>query len=149
MKHFIFIIVLCGVFFSHTTYIIAPFVTHETVEQKLHKVFGIKFEIAKAVFMAESSMNNEAKNYNCLYPVKQKDGTTKLKSTFCKKEDKEKAWSVDCGPAQINVKGKICPKKLMTLEGSIPTIEKIYKTQGLNAWVAYKTGSYKKYMVNL
>jgi len=37
----------------------------------------------------------------------------------------------------------------MTLEGSIPTIEKIYKTQGLNAWVAYKTGSYKKYMVNL
>jgi len=44
------------------------------------------------------------------------------------------------------VKGLTCPPELMTEIGSIPFIEKIYKTQGLNAWVSYKTGAYKKYL---
>jgi hypothetical protein len=66
--------------------------------------------------------------------------------TACKKGDEYKAWSVDCGIAQINTRGQICPKELLTLEGNMKALEKIYKEQGLNAWVSYKTGAYKRYL---
>jgi hypothetical protein len=108
-----------------------------TFEQEMTRIFGNKTDIAFAVIMHESKEKEDAKNYNCIYNGK---------STFCKRGDESKAWSVDCGVAQINVKGKVCPPELLTKEGSLPYIEKIYKTQGLNAWVSYKTGAYKKFL---
>jgi hypothetical protein len=109
-----------------------------TFEQEISRIFKDKSNIALAVFEHESNGGDiDAKNYNCRY-----DG----KSTFCKKGDKLKAWSVDCGIAQVNVKGQVCPPELLTKEGSIPYIEKIYKEQGLNAWVSYKNGAYKKFL---
>lgn len=108
-----------------------------TFEQEMERIFGDKIEIAYAVIQAESSNNYKAINYNCYYNGKSKS---------CLKEDRSKAWSVDCGVAQINVRGKTCPPQLLTKEGSIPYIEKIYKTQGFNAWVVYKTGAYKKWL---
>lgn len=108
-----------------------------TYEQEIQRIFGDKYKIALAVLQHESQGNEKAKNWNCIYNGK---------STFCKTEDRSKAWSVDCGIAQINVRGQVCPAELMTKEGSIPYIEKIYKTQGLNAWVSYKTGAYKKFL---
>lgn len=117
-----------------------------TVDQYIEKIFGAKAEIAKAVILHESQNNLRAINWNCRYPIKQADGSIKYRSTFCKKEDRHLAWSVDCGIAQINVVGKYCPSHLFTIEGNMLAVEKIYKTQGLDAWVSYKTGAYKKYL---
>ena len=110
----------------------------KTVDEHIVEIFGAKAKIAKAVFMHESGgMKLDAINYNCRY-----DG----RSTFCRKGDKDKAWSVDCGLAQINVRGTVCPEHLFTLEGNMEAVAKIYKEQGLRAWVSYNNGSYKKFM---
>lgn len=121
-----------------------PTVTYEpeipkapTFEEEMTRIFGDKTNIAYAVIMHESGNDIDSINYNCYY-----GGI----STFCKKGDESKAWSVDCGVAQINVKGQVCPPQLLTKEGSLPYIEKIYKTQGFNAWVSYKSGAYKKFL---
>lgn len=108
-----------------------------TVEQHIQKIFGDKADIATAVILHESQNKLDAVNYNCIYGGR---------STSCRKGDESKAWSVDCGIGQINTKGLVCPPKLLTLEGNMEAIEKIYKTQGLTAWVSYKTGAYKKYI---
>jgi hypothetical protein len=108
-----------------------------TFEQEITRIFGSKAEIALAVFEHESNNDIDSKNYNCRY-----NGI----STFCKKGDEKKAWSVDCGVAQINVRGQVCPPQLLTEIGSIPYIEKIYKEQGLKAWVSYRNGGYKKFL---
>jgi hypothetical protein len=106
-------------------------------EDYIKEIFGDKAKIATAVLMHESSMKLNAINYNCRYNGKSKS---------CKRGDEKLAWSVDCGIAQVNVKGRVCPKHLFTLEGNMKAVEKIYKTQGLKAWVSYTTGRYKKFM---
>jgi len=108
-----------------------------TIEQHIQRIFGDKSKVATAVLKHESGFNLNAKGWNCRYGGKSK---------ACKKEDRYRAWSVDCGIAQVNVKGQVCPSELMTLSGNMAQVEKIYKTQGLNAWVSYKTGAYKKYL---
>ena len=114
-----------------------PVIVPPTFEQSIQRIFGSQTKVALAVFKAESQNNEKAINYNCIYGGK---------STFCKPQDVYKAHSVDCGAAQINVKGKVCPPELLTKEGSIPYIEKIYKTQGLKAWVAYSNKSFQRYL---
>lgn len=106
-------------------------------EQEITRIFGSKAEIALAVFEHESNNDVDSINYNCRYNGK---------STFCKKGDKGKAWSVDCGVAQINFRGQVCPPQLLTKEGSIPYIEKIYKEQGLRAWVSFNNKKYKQFL---
>ena len=108
-----------------------------TLEQHIQQIFGSKAKVAMAVLKHESNLKLNSINYNCRYNGR---------STFCRKGDEYKAWSVDCGIAQINTRGQICPKELLTLEGNMKALEKIYKEQGLNAFVSYKTGAYKKYL---
>ena len=109
-----------------------------TLEQHIQRIFGSQAKVALAVFKHESQgLKLDAVNYNCRY-----DG----RSTFCKKGDKLKAWSVDCGLAQINVRGQVCPPRLLTLEGNMQAVEKVYKEQGLKAWVSFKNGAYKKFL---
>lgn len=108
-----------------------------TFEQEMKRIFGNDYSVAMAVLQHESQFNERAKNWNCIYNGK---------STFCKVEDRHKAWSIDCGFAQINVRGQVCPEELMTKEGSLPYIENIYNIQGLNAWISYRTGAYKSYL---
>ena len=114
-----------------------------TFEQHIERIFGENAIVATAVLTHESSLNLKAKHYNCRYV---NEVTGKTYSTTCKKGDSQKAWSVDCGIAQINVKGLVCPEKLITLEGNMEAVERIYKEQGLKAWVSYTTGRYKKFM---
>lgn len=114
-----------------------PLTQQERLELRLNEIFGEKVEIAKAVLKHESGLNLNAKGYNCRY-----NGVSKA----CKYNDRHLAWSVDCGLGQINVKGQKCPPELMTLEHNLNLIEQKYKEQGLNAWVSYKTGAYKKYL---
>ena len=108
-----------------------------TLEQSIQRIFGNKAPVAMAVLKHESGLKLDAVNYNCRYYGK---------STFCKKKDYKKAWSVDCGIAQVNVKGQVCPPELMTLEGNMKAVEKIYKSQGLKAWMSYVNGGYKKFL---
>lgn len=110
---------------------------HKTQEQYIREIFGAKAKIATAVLTHESGMKLDTINYNCRYNGK---------STFCKKGDRSKAWSVDCGIGQTNVKGTVCPAHLLTLEGNMKEVERIYKEQGLEAWVSYTNGAYKKFM---
>ena len=112
-------------------------IVQPSFEQEITRIFGSKAEIALAVFEHESNNDIDSINYNCRY-----DGI----STFCKKGDEKKAWSVDCGVDQINVRGQVCPPQLLTEMGSIPYIEKIYKEQGLKAWVSYNNKKYKDFL---
>lgn len=108
-----------------------------TLDEHLHQVFGDKGPLMKAVLKHESGLNLKAINYNCKYNGR---------STFCKKGDRKLATSVDCGLFQLNVRGKVCPKEYFTIEGSMPKVTHIYKTQGLKAWVSYNNKKYKAYM---
>lgn len=121
--------------------LVIPIVTPET-KKYIDDIFGENAKIATATLMHESGLILDNIGYNCHYY--NKDG--KKYSTSCRIEDRPKAWSVDCGIAQINVKGKVCPSKLLTLEGNMEAVEKIYKEQGLNAWYSYKNGYYKKFL---
>lgn len=112
-------------------------IVQPTAYEYIDKIFGKDAKIAKAVIFHESNNKLDAINYNCRY-----DG----KSTFCKKGDEHLAWSVDCGISQINTKGKVCPEDLLTLEGNMKATEKIYKEQGLNAWISYSSGAYKRFL---
>lgn len=118
-----------------------PLVTTETKEF-IEDIFDEEAEKATAIFMHESGLVLNRKGWNCHYY--RKDGTRYSKS--CNIEDRPLAWSVDCGITQINVKGKTCPAKLLTLEGNMEAARKIYKTQGLGAWVSYTSGAYLKFM---
>jgi len=133
------LVLIISLFVNPTKVIAEPIeiVPLPSFEQEITRIFGNNAEIALAVFEHESRNNIDAINYNCRY-----NGI----STFCKKGDIAKAWSVDCGVAQINVKGQVCPPQLLTKEGSIPYIEKIYKEQGLKAWVSFKNNKYKEFL---
>ncbi len=108
-----------------------------TLEQHLQQIFGSQAKVALAVLKAESNLDLHSINYNCIYGGR---------STFCKPQDIYKAWSVDCGISQVNIRGQVCPAELMTLDGNMKAVEKIYKEQGLNAWVSYRNGLYRKYL---
>lgn len=114
-----------------------------TPTEHIEKIFGDKAQIMKAIFMAESHLNVRSVGYNCHYYTK--DG--KRYSDSCKKEDRPKAWSVDCGIAQINTKGQVCPEHLFVIENNLAIAKQKLDTQGLKAWNVYTSGKYKKYML--
>lgn len=92
--------------------------------------------------MAESRLNPKAKNWNCWYT----DETGKKYSTNCRVEDRHKAWSVDCGVAQINTKGKECPPELYDPIHNLSVASEKLETQGLRAWSVYNNGIYKRFL---
>lgn len=113
------------------------------LEQYIQQIFGEKAAIALAVFKHESHLNLKQKNYNCRYYT----SAGKKYSTSCKTiDDRVDAWSVDCGIAQINVRGKVCPASLLTLKGNMNAVAKKYREEGLEAWVSYTSGAYKKFL---
>lgn len=133
-----------------TNYVQAPIVVTPETKEYIDKIFGEDAAVATAVLKHESGLNLKAKNWNCHYykTITNKDGVEEQKrySTSCKPDDRENAWSVDCGIAQINVKGKVCPDHLLTLSGNMEQVEKKYKEQGLRAWASYNNGRYKKFL---
>lgn len=78
----------------------------------------------------KTMINTRRMNYNCAYEV---DGKTKY--TSCPEQDFDKAWSVDCGVAQINVPGRQCPEKLFDYEHNIDVALQKYEARGdFSAW---------------
>lgn len=108
----------------------------EEESKEINRIFGKKATIATAVLKHESGLKVDAVNHNCRYNGK---------STFCKKGDTN-IISSDCGLGQINIKTKNCPAELLTSQGNLKAIEKIYKAQGLTAWVSFKSGAYRKFL---
>lgn len=126
--------------------VVIPVVTPE-VKVHIEEVFGKDSKVATATLMHESGLVLNKKGYNCHYYKTNKKGVLIRYSRACDTADRHLAWSVDCGIAQINVKGQVCPPKLLTLEGNMEAAKKIYETQGLNAWYSYKSGAYKKFLL--
>lgn len=75
-------------------------------------------------------VNTRRINYNCKY---EKDGKTTY--TSCPAQDFDKAWSVDCGVAQINVAGQSCPESLFDFQTNIDVALEKYESRGnFSAW---------------
>lgn len=96
-------------------------------------VFGDEAHWFLPTAIAESGLKPNAKNWNCMY------GDV---STFCKPEDRYRAWSVDCGVAQLNFSGTECPDESMNPMWNILSAREKFERQGRTAWSAYNNGSY-------
>lgn len=125
IKTMVLILALCSLYANGTKLEVDPPVIL-TFDQQLEQVFGDKAHLMKAIAMAESNLEEDQVSHN-----RRQDGST---------------WSVDCGVLQVNVKGNKCPEHLLTIEGNLKEAKKILDEQGLNAWVVYKKGLYKKYL---
>ena len=95
-----------------------------------------------AIFTAESGLNPKAMNWNCEY---QENG--KLISRKCDEGDEGRAWSVDCGVAQLNFAGNKCPDEAFDPMWNIRMAKVKYLRQGKNAWVASWDDNYKRFLV--
>jgi len=112
---------------------------------KLLKKYFPEWEEARtaaAIIQAESKFKPDAKNYNCYYTNK----AGKKYSTQCKKGDEHKAWSVDCGVAQLNYHGKICPAWTLDPELNIKKMSDMYSKRGWSPWVTYNKGLHIAHM---
>lgn len=112
----------------------------EQPTQTITEIVNIYFRndpVANAVRMAEGGNNPKAVNWNCHY------GTV---SKACLPADRAKAWSVDCGYFQINVRGTTCPDELFDPIYNVQVARSMYERRGWQPWVAYTSGSYKKYL---
>jgi len=112
-----------------------PTVSKITVEDKIKHYFPKHYKEVIAISYAESNMNQNAVGYNCMYNGKSK---------ACKKEDRSKAWSLDCGLLQLNTLAKTCPKEI--IDKHLQRAATLSRVQGLGAWVAWKTKAYEKYL---
>ena len=85
-----------------------------------------------ATFMAESGFRNDAMGWNCIYY-----DNGKPYSGACAVQDRERAWSVDCGIAQLNFKGTECPAESFDPIWNLTMARVKYDRQGIGAWIAY------------
>lgn len=125
------------------------------IEQMICTTFGEHCNEARAVFKAESGLRPDAQGYNCWFENGQvvAHGTWAThKSGACPPDQRHLAWSVDCGIAQMNVAGQTCPQEYLDPKWNI---EKAYEWKFLTrnktftAWVAYTSGSYKRFLTSL
>jgi len=107
--------------------------TVQSVEKEVRKVFGNDSDVALAIFKTESALKADSKNWNCYY-----DG----RSDICKPEDRGKAWSVDCGVAQINTLGTECPNELFDYRNNIRIAKRMFDDRGFQPWVTFNKGYY-------
>lgn len=103
-------------------------VSAPTSPEALIEKYDWDVKVATAIFKTESGMNERAMNWNCRY-----NGVSKQ----CLPEDRGNAWSVDCGIAQINVAGKVCPEELFNPEKNIAKAYAMYQQRGFQPWVSY------------
>jgi hypothetical protein len=112
----------------------------------IYQYFPEEPEIMLAIAKAESGLNSSAIAYNCFYDKNGNVHTKRPKggySTFCKKGHEKYAWSKDGCAMQVNSSHGY---DISTVEGCFKAARSVYERQGKLAWVAYKTGAYKKYL---
>lgn len=111
-----------------------------SIEEIIYKYFKDDYEVAKAVFTAESGLQKDAQGWNCHYNGK---------SAACRPEDRKDAWSVDCGIAQINVAGKTCPQELFNPDENLKVARAKYDARKWQPWCAFQSGAYKKFLASI
>ena len=107
------------------------------IEKLIYKYFKDDYQTAKAVFTAESQLNETAQGWNCRYG--------KI-SRACEETDRAKAWSVDCGIAQINVAGTVCPQELFNADNNLQVARNKYEARKWQPWSAFTSKSYLAFM---
>ena len=110
----------------------------EKTANKIRATFVEDPETAVATFRAESGLRETAQGWNCYY------GGISLP---CESGDRDQAWSVDCGVAQLNFPGSVCPAESFNEDWNI---QKAYEWKylpnkkaggtGFGPWVANTTG---------
>lgn len=105
--------------------------------KKIENVFGSDSRIAIAVFKSESGLNVRSMNWNCRY-----NGV----SQSCRPEDRDKAWSVDCGLVQKNVIGQTCPEELFDADHSLRIAKEMFDRRGFQPWFGFTNGSHIKFL---
>lgn len=95
----------------------------EYIIDKIHAVFGDAGDVAVAVARCESGLRSNAIGYNT-------------------------NGSFDSGVFQINSihKAKYEGRNILDVDVNIDVAYEIYKAQGFNPWVAYKSGCYKNFL---
>jgi nitrate reductase NapE component len=127
-----------------------------TIEEKIRAKFPEQPDEMLATLKAESGLNPKAMGWNCYYSretgeVLTLDEAMKLSkdkrySTACRTEHRHMAWSVDCGVAQHNVMGQVCPEELYDVDYSLDLAREKYEKRGLDPWFAWKNKSYLKFL---
>ena len=108
-----------------------------SMEDLIKKYFKDDYETAIAVFTAESKLQPSAQGFNCRY-----GGISQV----CKKGDEDKAWSTDCGIAQINVPGRLCPDELFDPQNNLDIAYGKFQKRGWSPWSAYRFGKYLEFL---
>lgn len=111
--------------------------SQEEVARKVKGVFTRDPETAVAVFRAESGLRPDAQGWNCYY-----NGI----SSACRPEDRSKAWSTDCGVAQINTPGTICPRELLEVDTNLKRAKQKYTARGWQPWSAWLSGKHLAFL---
>jgi hypothetical protein len=112
------------------------------IKHMVYTLFGPEhYATAMAVFMAESGLNQEAIGWNCYY----RNAFGKRKSKACKPKDRHKAWSVDCGIAQINVRGQDCRGYLDPVY-NLMLAKRLFDERGFEPWVAHEKKMHKPFL---
>lgn len=122
----------------------------DTIEGKIREAWiGTGMEdVAVAVAKSESGLRTDAMGWNCYYYNAQ----GKRYSKACLPQDREKAWSVDCGIMQINHIGKTCPAYLFDPDENIKIGKEKYDSSdkrigiGFYPWMAYRNNLHLKYL---
>lgn len=120
----------------------------EEIIELIKKHFPVNGDTMVRIAKAESGLKVKAINYNCYYNV---DETivyeTRVKGSHgasCHKGHEKYSFGVDCSILQFHYRGlKQCPD--IPLEKHMEMSAELSKVCGLNCWVAYSNGSYKKY----
>lgn len=107
----------------------------EKMARMIRYYFSDDLKTALAVFKHESGLNPNSMGWNCLY-----DGASKA----CKPQDRPKAWSVDCGLAQLNFPGTVCPKEAFDPEWNLQQARAKFERRGWQPWVAYWSDGYRQ-----
>lgn len=124
--------------------------SNESIEGKIREAWiGTGQEdVAVAVAKSESGLRTDAMGWNCYYYNAQ----GKRYSKACLPQDREKAWSVDCGVMQINHIGKTCPAYLFDPDENIKLGREKYDNSekrigiGFYPWMAYRNNLHLKYL---
>ncbi len=116
--------------------------------RSIKRIFPDTPQMALAIFKTESGLNPRAVNWNCFFDPQGNPTANKTKNSWiCPKEARALAWSVDCGIAQLNFPGNICPEIAFDIDWNITQAKEKFDRRGWQPWATYIFGGYKKNLV--
>lgn len=113
--------------------------------RSIKRIFPDNTQMALAIFKTESGLNPKAINWNCFFdPLGNATASKTANSWICPKEARALAWSVDCGIAQLNFPGNLCPEIAFNIDWNITQAKEKFDRRGWQPWAVFIFGGYKK-----